>query len=295
MVEVDKFHLVVYENDFGLPSFDINSTKSILFALILKVPVQVKFLNNLKTCTFYTAPTFIHKNLKFTSFSETALYLRTLNYNIDSKLSAKECSELLALTNYVQFKLKPLLEFIYWIDQRNCDELTKIWYMKAVPFPFNYIYSSKMKQNAIALIETVYPKETNMEVVKEYLNTRASECFSVLSTRLGNNDYFFGTNPSSLDVVVYSYLSPLVKVPFPSSDMCNLILMWPNLQNFIKRIDGKYFIEVPKQSKYIKQNNTQTSEDDVSYIAIVILTVSATSLMLGFALTRGLISFKKVY
>lgn len=289
----DKFQLIVYEGDFGLPSFDIDSTKSILYALILKLPIQVKLLNSLKMCTFYSSPVFVHKNIKFTSFNETVLYLRTLNYNLDSELNAKQCSESLALTNYVLFKLKPLLDFIYWVDPRNCDELTNVWFMKALPFPFNYVHLKRLKEKALALIETTYSKETDMEIVREYLNKGAAECFSVLSSRLGNNDYFFGSSPNSLDVMVYSYIAPMLKIPFPNTELCNIISMWPNLQNFVKRIDSKYFSNIPKGSKYIKHEvKTKTSDEDVSYIAIVILTISATSLMLGFAVTRGLISFK---
>lgn len=289
----DQFQLIVYDGDFGLPSFDVDCIKSILYALISELPVQVKVIDNMKLCTFYNSPTFIHKNIKFTSFNETALYLRTLSYNLDSKLSAKQCSETLALTNYVLYKLKPLLEFVYWIDPRNCDEVTNVWFAKAMPFPFNYVHTKRLKDKAMALIESTYPKEANMNLVREYVSKEASECFSVLSTRLGNNDFFFGLTPTSLDVIVYSYIAPLLKVPFPSSDLSNLASTWPNLQNFVKRIDSKYFADLPKQSKYIKQEEkTKTSDEDVSYVAIVILTVSATSLMLGFAVTRGLISLK---
>lgn len=289
----ENFQLVVYESDFGLPSFDVDCTKSILYALILKLPLQVKSLNNLKFCTFYNSPVFIHKNLKFKSFNETVLYLQTLNYNADIKLSAKQCSETLALTNYVLFKLKPLLEFIYWIDPRNSDELTNVWFMKAVPFPFNYIHTKRFREKALALIESMYPKETNMDSVREYLIKGAEECFSILSFRLGNNEYFFGGIPTTLDVVVYSSVAAMIKVPFPNSEMSNMISLWPNLQNFVKRIDNEYFPNLPKQSKYIKlEAKSKTSDEDISYIAIAILTVSATSLILGFAVTRGLISLK---
>lgn len=289
----DKFQLVIYESDFGLPSFDIECTKSILYSTISKLPVQVKAFSNRKLCALYSSPIFIHRNLKFTSYGDIVLYIRTLNYNLDCHLSAEECSQSLALSNYVLFKLKPVLEYIYWVDPPNYYKLTNAWYMKAVPFPFNYLHVSRLKQKALALIKSSFPKETNMEIVREYLNRDAIECFSVLSTRLGNDEYFFGNTPSSLDVLVYSYIAPMIKVPFPSSELCHLISMWPSLQKFVNRMDSKYFPNLPNESKFIAQEEKpQTSDEDVSYIAITILTVSATSLMLGFAFTRGLISMK---
>lgn len=289
----DKFQLIVYDSDYGLPSFHIEYIKSILYSTISKLPVQLKLLNTFSNCMFYSSPIFIHKNLKFSSFSETVLYLRTLNYNLDDNLNARECSQALAFTNYVLYKLKPLLEFIYWVDPWNYYKLTSVWFVKALPFPFNYFHMRSLKNKALALIETSFPKETNMDIVKEYINIGAVECFSALSSRLGNNEYFFGSTPTSLDVLVYAYIAPLMKVPFPNSELCRLISMFPNLQSFVKRIDTRYFPNLSNEAKYVRfEEHTKTSDEDVSYIAIVILTVSATSLMLGFAYTRGLISMK---
>ncbi|KAJ8935632.1 hypothetical protein NQ314_012716 [Rhamnusium bicolor] len=289
----EKFQLYVYDGDYSLPSLDVECIKSILYTVVADVPVQVRILNNVKHCAFYSAPTFVHKNLLFKSFSETVLYLRTLNYNIDSNLSPKQCSETLAVSNLVQSKLKPVIEFVYWVDQRNCDEFTNVWFMKALPLPFNFIHTGKFKQKARDLIETLYPTETNLDLIKEYLNRTATDCLSILSTRLGASDYFFGLTPTTLDIVVYAHLAPLIKLPFPSNEINNIISMWPNLATFIKRIDAAYFPDLPKHSKYLKERErTTTSDDDVSYIAILILTVSATSLVLGFAFSRGIISSK---
>uniref|UniRef100_V5IA07 Metaxin n=1 Tax=Anoplophora glabripennis TaxID=217634 RepID=V5IA07_ANOGL len=119
MSQQEKFQLYVYDGDYSLPSLDVECLKSILYTAVAEVPVQVRLLNNFKHCVFYNAPTFVHKNLLFKSFHEMMLYLRTLNYNIDNKLSSKQSSESLALTNLVQSKLKPVTEFVYWLDQRN--------------------------------------------------------------------------------------------------------------------------------------------------------------------------------
>ncbi|KAJ8915221.1 hypothetical protein NQ315_015444 [Exocentrus adspersus] len=291
MSQQEKFQLYVYDGDYSLPSLDVECTKSILYTAVAGVPVQVKLLNSLKHCLLYSAPTFVHKNLAFKSFGEIVLYLRTLNYNIDNKLSANQCSESLALTNLVQAKLKPVAEFAYWLDQRNCDEFTNVWFMKALPIPFNYIHTRRFRDKAVGLMETIYPVECNLEVLKEFINRMATDCLSTLSTKLGTNDYFFGVTPSTLDVIAYAYLAPLMKLPFPSTEINSIINMWPNLVNFVKRIDTDYFADLPKQPKYLKQpEKTTSSDDDVSYVAILILTVSATSLIIGFAFSRGILS-----
>ncbi|KAG5892755.1 hypothetical protein JTB14_027019 [Gonioctena quinquepunctata] len=292
----DKFQLLVYDGDFSLPSFDIECIKSIVYTTIAGVPVQMRLLDNVKQCTFNSAPSFIHKNLRFRSFNESVLYLRTLNYNLDSKLNAKQSSETLAITNFVLSKLKPVLEFYYWVDQRNCEEFTNVWFMKALPFPFNYVHTRRFKEKALALIETLYPTETNLDVIKEFLQRTALESLSNLSARLGTSDYFYGDVPTTLDVLVYSYIAPLLKLPFPSNELSTLLSMWPNLTNLVKRIDAKYFPSIPKGPKYLRlEEKVKTCDDEVSYIAILILTLSATTLALGFAFNRGIISSKVLY
>ncbi|KAJ8935926.1 hypothetical protein NQ318_000696 [Aromia moschata] len=153
----EKFQLYVYDGDFSLPSLEVEGIKSILYTAVANVPVQVKVLNSVKHCAFYGAPSFVHKNLVFKSFNETVLYLRTLNINIDSKLSHKQCSESLALSNLTQSKLKPVIEFTYWLDQRNCDEFTNVWFMKALPLPFNYVHTRRLKDKASTPDRNVIP------------------------------------------------------------------------------------------------------------------------------------------
>ncbi|XP_050498243.1 metaxin-3 [Diabrotica virgifera virgifera] len=291
MDQKHKFQLIVFDGDFSLPSIDPESIKSILYTAVAGVPVEVRLFNNFKNCTLYTAPTFIHKNLKFKTFSDLVLYLKTLHFNLDENLTPKEASESLALTNLVQSKLRPLLEYYYWADVRNTFELTNIWFMRSLPIPFNYIYTRRFRDRAVDLLESLHPTETNFDLIKEYVQRAATECLSNLSTRLGNENYFYGNSPTTIDVLVYSYIAPLLKVPFPSNEIKNVLSMWPNLANLVKRIDDQYFPNLPKGSKYIKiEEKVKTSDDEVSYMAILILTVSATSLVFGFAYSRGYLS-----
>lgn len=291
MEQTIKFQLVVFEGDFSLPSVDPESIKSILYTTAAGVPIEVKLFNNIKHCTIFSAPSLLHKNVQFKSFSDVVLYLKTLNYYLDANLTPKEASESLALTTLVQSKLRPIVEYNYWVDVRNVHELTNVWFMRSLPMPFNYIYTRKYRDRAADLIETLHPAETNSDFIKEFLQRAATDCLSNLSARLGNGDYFYGDSPTTLDVTVYSYIAPLLKIPFPSNEMKNVITMWPNLINLVKRIDSKYFSNLPKGSKYIKlEEKVKTADDEVSYIAILILTLSATSLVLGFAYTRGFLS-----
>lgn len=69
----------------------------------------------------------------------------------------------------------------------------------------------------------------------------AEKCLTCLSYRLGNNNFFYGNSPSSLDAVVYGCLAPLVKAPFPSNVLQNHVKASANLLRFVSRITQRYF------------------------------------------------------
>lgn len=286
----DKPVLSVYEGDYGLASLDIESLKSILYMAMADYPVEYRVLNNVQTCTFHSAPSLRDNKSQYKTFEKIVAHLRTLNYNIDYKLTGQQCSETSAIISLVSSSLKPVVEFVYWLDQRNCDSFTNLWFMRALPFPFNYHYIRRCKNEAVTLIETVYPTESDMDVVKQFLTSRATQCLADLATRLGTADYFFGDTPTTVDVVVYSHVAPLFKLPFPAKEIPNLLAMWPNLRHFVKRIDEKYFGTLSNGPKYLKakENAPKSSDEDTSYLAAFVFMLSAVSLVFSFVYTKGI-------
>ncbi|CAG9865219.1 unnamed protein product [Phyllotreta striolata] len=294
MPSTDKFQLVLFEGDFALPAIEPESIKSILYCKIAEAPVTVRLFNSYRNCALYkTPPLLLHDKVTCTDSEQIVAYLKCNNFNIDRELDPKQRSECLALKNLVQSKLKPAVEFNYWIEHRNSTEFLNIWFMKCLPIPLNYFYTGNFRNRAVDLMESLYPNETDKDVIKEYIQRAAIDCLQSLSSRLGNGEFFYGSKPTTLDVAVYSYVAPFIKIPFPLNEMYNVVNMWPNLVNLVKRIDNLYFPNVPKGSKYIRlEDKAKTTDDEVSYAAIVILTLSATSLILGFAYKNGYLTGK---
>lgn len=285
-----KSVLSIVEGDYGLASLDIECLKSILYMAMVDYPVKLRVLNNITACSLYSTPCLMDNNSSYKTYNDIVVHLRTLNYNIDYKLTAQQCSETLAITSLVSLNLKPVVDFVYWLDQRNCDMFTNMWFMKALPFPYNYYYIRRCKNDATTLIETVYPTEVDMDVIKQFITSKATQCFADLSTRLGNSDYFFGSSPTTADVFVYSHIAPLLKLPFPAKEITNLLAMWPNLELFVKRIDDKYFSKLSKEPKYLKHklNATKSADEDTSYLAAFVFMLSAVTLVFSFAYSKGI-------
>lgn len=84
----------------------------------------------------------------------------------------------------------------------------------------------------------------------------AERCLTTLSVRLGDEDFFFGSHPTSLDATVYAYLAPLLKVPFPSPALQNHLKSTSNLVKFVVRITQRYFPYSIQGMYYQKWNLT---------------------------------------
>ena len=70
---------------------------------------------------------------------------------------------------------------------------------------------------------------------------QAEECITMLSTKLGDKDYFYGPTPCSLDAIVFAHLAPLLKAPLPSAALQNHLKACTNLNRFVSRILQRYF------------------------------------------------------
>jgi glutathione S-transferase len=66
------------------------------------------------------------------------------------------------------------------------------------------------------------------------------EDIRALSALLGNNTYFFGNLPSTLDVTAYAYIASIIHAP-TESPLKRFTLDQANLVNLCERIDDQYF------------------------------------------------------
>ena len=69
------------------------------------------------------------------------------------------------------------------------------------------------------------PSVVSMIETAVYKN--AQECLNMMSERLGDQPYLFGKAPSSVDALLYGYLAPLLKAPFPNPKLKNHLQACP--------------------------------------------------------------------
>lgn len=302
--------LECWSGDWGIPSVDPECLKILAFAKFSGAPLNLKATNN----PFWTPrgdlPVLRHAGTVLTDFPSVARHLRNCNYSADYNLTQKQLAESGAFIQMMDQKLGPAIKYLKWIDAKNQVEVTRPWFGSHLPFPLGLYYPNKFEQSAVQLIESLYGEEGTGHVeigadsiVETSVYRGAEECLTSLSNRLGEQHYMFGRSPSSVDAVMYAYLAPLLKTPFPNCALQNYLKNCSNLVKFTVRISQNYFPKVVKaweesskesvNNKGDSSNETTGVQEDESWPNQgrnkVLAGCVATTAMLGYAYTSGLV------
>jgi len=311
---MSNIDLECWSEDWGIPSVDAECLKILAFAKFSGAPINQKCTNN----PFWTPkgdlPVLRHNGVVLTDFVSVTKHLRSCNYSADYNLSSKQVAEANAFIQLMDEKLSPALKYLLWVDTKNQMEVTRPWYGKHLPFPLGLYYPNKFEQESVKLIESLYGQYSdNCEIGNDTLAETtvykgAEECLTILSNRLGESHYMFGRSPSGLDAVMYGYLAPLLKAPFPTNTLQNYLKSCTNLAKFVVRISQNYFPKVVKayeekshedksKSSQSKPNTDDThkptdEEEDLwpnQRRNKIIAGCVATTAMMGYAYTSGLV------
>lgn len=128
--------------------------------------------------------------------------------------------------------------------------------------------------------------------------SEAIKCMNGLESRLGNNFYFFGSHPTLLDAVAYSYLGPLLKAPLVDNKLQAHLKTCKNLCIWIDRITREYFkidwqAHICNEKKKSEESKMQMSvlpwykKNETKNVFIALITIVT---MVVYSFKIGLIS-----
>lgn len=287
--------LEIWNGDWGLPSVDLKCLRVMAFAKFSGAPLKLKKTNNPWLSPSGELPVFRQGNDKLTKFEDITSYFKTHNYNADFELDARQQSDICAYSHLLEEKLLPGLTYSWWIDSKNYIDFTRPWFAKALPFPLNYFVPGSEQRRARKYLLGKYGLDEEEERKLETLVfKRAQECLTLLENRLGNEEFFFGRSPSSLDAVVFAYLAPLLKAPFPNPTLQNHMKACDNLVRFVVRIIHRYFPSISEDvqhQKTVPDSQSSNAEDEFPHKRRnqILAGFSAVFAMLGYAFVSGIV------
>ncbi|WAQ97779.1 MTX1-like protein [Mya arenaria] len=215
-------HLDIWPGEWDLPSVDHNCLAALAYCRFSGVPVKVKKARNPWSSPNGNFPVMRHNDVKETDVNNIFNYLRKQNWGIDSNLSRKQCADVVAFTAMMNNRLLPALLHQLWIDNDTYSNVTGPWFTRTAAFPYKFWLASRLHKEAL---KKVYEPHSMANVTNENIDAKiyreAKDCLTYLSQKLGDQDYFFGSTPSSLDALVFSYTAPLLKAPLNSNPLTN--------------------------------------------------------------------------
>ncbi|CDH51529.1 hypothetical protein RO3G_10434 partial [Lichtheimia corymbifera JMRC:FSU:9682] len=123
--------------------------------------------------------------------------------------STKDQEQAKAFIALARTKLHAAWLFSTWLEPLNYSEYTANAYFSHVPTPVNKLLAYQ-KQNQVT--QTLL---TDRDIlVREEVYHDAAQTLEALSTKLGDDKYFFGsTEPTWIDAVIFSYLHAIMSYP----------------------------------------------------------------------------------
>ncbi|KAJ2959364.1 hypothetical protein NQZ79_g5177 [Umbelopsis isabellina] len=193
-------------------------------------------------------------------------HLSKNSLNANASLTAEQAADSLAYISLIEEKLFDCLLFTWYADQTNFVKSIRPTYAKLLPFPTRYLVPIRLRNNAKARLEKydveikdddsqLLSSETEdlkklMETGWHHMYSLARETYKILDTKLGEKDYFFGEQPSTLDCMVFGYLA-LHMYPMLPHHRLRVILTteFPRLALFCDRFKKSFFDEALPQSE----------------------------------------------
>ena len=236
-----QLKLYIWKGDYGLPSFCPECTFVMTYVKITNAPVVCEWESNPYRHGTATLPIIRQGELYIFTVNLMLGYLRSRRYEDETELSRRLSSHLHAFVQFVEYMLKPVIEYIYWVDEKNYNEVTRPWFTKIMMFPSNLLFTRVRRFKARHLLELRFGDLDSTEFLEVQVLVIADDCFTSLKGRLGGSDYFYGSSPTVLDALMYAYLSPILKVPFPNDRVTLLLKNYTELVDYVERMDRDYF------------------------------------------------------
>ncbi|EEY57486.1 uncharacterized protein PITG_00037 [Phytophthora infestans T30-4] len=133
---------------------------------------------------------------------EIIMHLQTFHKDIDEFLTDQQRSESYAYRSMLSEKLQRVMLYCRWVDSATYREVTRPHMKRHIPFPLSLFLPKKMHLDTMEQLR-LYGIST-----KEQAYVIARDCYTALNAKLesAGTPYFFGDQPSALDVAVFGHI-----------------------------------------------------------------------------------------
>jgi len=161
---------------------------------------------------------------------------KTYNITLDNHLNATQKAQALTMRRLIEEHLYWAIVYSRWIDEKNWPTTNKVFFAN-LPAPMKYLVPFIVRKiTQRALYEQGMGRHT-----QEQIYQLAVDDLQALNVLLGQQQFFFGDEPSSIDASAYAFLANILQSPI-ASPLQNYVKSQTSLVNYCARMKEKYFI-----------------------------------------------------
>ncbi|OQR78477.1 metaxin-2-like [Tropilaelaps mercedesae] len=169
-------------------------------------------------------------------------FVASKSITLSADLSLTEKADLKAYISLVGIRVQVILcnaeLYFSWVSPLGYD-VTYYRYGSVYPWPLNRILPWR-KRRMVKRTLKEWAEKDDVEVFNEIVS-----CLKALSERLADKPFFFGAQPTELDCLVFGHLFVLLNPSLEAApglrQVAPLVSNYPNLVQFCKQIETKYF------------------------------------------------------
>lgn len=282
--------LTVWEGDYGVDSVDTDSLILVTYVKLANIPCTIQYETN---PLWYRIPSLVvnhdeNGTKKIVGMSAIWTYLHDNVSNLNNSITDVQKHDCQTYHKYIIKSLLPAIRYTIWADNVNYLEVTRKWFRNAIPFPINYFYPSYQSGKVIKYLQVLVNDE-NIYEHSQVLMDEANKCIIDISKKLGTNEYFFGTVPSSFDAILFGYVAPLVNIPLPNTELQAFVKEQENLIKYVQHLSTTLFHR-KKEYKYIdKPNADDEFNSSTPPKTVALAAFCAGAAMITYGIYNGII------
>ena len=155
--------------------------------------------------------------------------------SLDEHLSQSQKATALITKRLLDEHLFWIILYSRWVPEKNWKIIQTTFFAKAPWLVRKYIAKSIRKR----VLRSLRLQGLGLHSAEE-IYLRGDVDLQALSTLLGEDPYFFGGRPSTLDACAYAFLAAIMHAPI-ESPLKRSALKYANLVALCERIDAQYF------------------------------------------------------
>lgn len=252
--------LRIWTRGWGLASVDPDCLSVLTYARFKKMPLDIQECIPASSVTGCLPELLVEESV-FASPLNIIGIIRREKYNADYNLSNVDQADTLAFTALIERKLRPGLQSCFWLNSANYADVTRKAFSKNYTFFKRHIDLPRICNKVKTDLQLRSPPST--ADIESFWNQEAKMCITLLSKRLGDREFFFGSSPTTFDAIAYGHLAVIMKAPLTSTELKNHLLACDNLCRFCNRISRGYLeVDGYFDDKELKNKQSQEPSDE---------------------------------